>query len=373
MRLALVSSALPPKLDGIGDYTARLAEELSRDHRVTILCGQTEAEAVAGCDVRHVFDASRPSSTLGLTEAVREANVSWVVIQYCPFSYGRWGLNPFLPLSVKRIKRTLCSPKVAITVHEPMAWPINWKLRTMNLWQGPQLRHLCRHADVVFTVVQRWAGRYKAWFGDKPIHHLPVGSNVPSVPISKKEARERLRLRDNTLLLTVFGQGHHSQTWDLAKAAARQLKSSGQDVAVLHLGPGKDYAESLFKDLLWRSDGVLPAEELSRRLAATDVFLAPFADGISTRRTTAMAALQHGLPVVSTRGDATDEVFLNADGQAMILTPADEPAAFANAVADVACDASKRGALAASAKSLYETCFSWSVIASRLVAVLQSS
>ena len=57
-----------------------------------------------------------------------------------------------------------------------------------------------------------------------------------------------------------------------------------------------------------------PADEVSRRLSAADLNLSAFIDGVSTRRGSLMAALQHGVASVGTRGYLTDQMLLNEDG-----------------------------------------------------------
>jgi len=366
MRICLISAALPPALDGIGDYTANLAVELARRHCVTVLCGRSGADPVPGCEVGTAFDAARIRSVLALPDAIAGLGADWVVLQYCPFSYGRWGFNPYLILALRRLKRKSPGVRLAVTVHEPMAWPINWKLRTMNLWQGPQLHGLVRISDMVLLVVGVWRSQYARWLTRSPTSHLPVGSNIPRYPIERVDARERLAIGGGTTVLGIFGQGHHSQSWEFAAKAADGVLGATRDALVVHLGPGSERAKSLFGALPVRSDGFLPADEVSRRLSAVDVFLSPFADGVSTRRTTLMAALQHGLPTVGTSGDATDVVLSEADGRALVLTPAGDAAAFCDATVRLALDAGLRAEMGMEASHLYEREFAWPVIARRL-------
>src|SRR5207245_2001155 len=46
--------------------------------------------------------------------------------------------------------------------------------------------------------------------------------------------------------------------------------------------------------------GFLPAADVSRYLMAADLAVLPFADGATLRRTSLLAALAHGLPILST-------------------------------------------------------------------------
>ena len=109
---------------------------------------------------------------------------------------------------------------------------------------------------------------------------------------------------------------------------------------------------------------------MARHLAAADLFVAPFVDGVSTRRTTLMAALQHGLPVVGTDGRLTDDVLRRA-GDALTLVPADDPRRLAAAVRWLGGDADQRLARGAAGRELYEDSFDWPVISATLVAALR--
>ena len=56
-----------------------------------------------------------------------------------------------------------------------------------------------------------------------------------------------------------------------------------------------------------RSD--LPAAEVASHLAACDLLLQPYLDGVSSRRTSVMAGLALGKAIVTTHGPATEKVW----------------------------------------------------------------
>ena len=82
--------------------------------------------------------------------------------------------------------------------------------------------------------------------------------------------------------------------------------------------------------------GALSAEDISSHIHACDVMLQPYPDGVSTRRTSAMAALAHDRALVTTSGVLT-EAFWGLDHTA-ILVPAADPAPLASAVAALLAD-----------------------------------
>jgi hypothetical protein len=51
------------------------------------------------------------------------------------------------------------------------------------------------------------------------------------------------------------------------------------------------------------------SDELARHVAACDVLLQPFPDGVSSRRTSVMAGMKLRVPVVTTRGRLTEPLW----------------------------------------------------------------
>jgi glycosyltransferase involved in cell wall biosynthesis len=101
--------------------------------------------------------------------------------------------------------------------------------------------------------------------------------------------------------------------------------------------------------------GPLTGEQLSVHIRACDVMLQPFSDGVSTRRTSAMAALAHERPLVTTTGALT-EAFWAVD-RAVVMVPVDDAAGLAAAVVALLNDPIDRAALASRALALYRNRF----------------
>ena len=119
MKIHMISAALPPRLDGIGDHSAHLAAELARSSDVAVLTGAPAPDPIPGVRVRTAFAADDPASVWGLACPVAQDRPDWVLLQYNPFSYGRWGWNPHLPRVMRRIKRDAPGTRLALMVHEP--------------------------------------------------------------------------------------------------------------------------------------------------------------------------------------------------------------------------------------------------------------
>jgi glycosyltransferase involved in cell wall biosynthesis len=114
-----------------------------------------------------------------------------------------------------------------------------------------------------------------------------------------------------------------------------------------------------------RCTGYLSPEDVSAWLASSDLLLAPFDEGVSTRRGSVVAALAHRLPVISTRGTATDGAVFEHGGIA--LADAADHAGFIAAVERLVASEEAREAMRTPAAALYEREFTWPRIAERIM------
>jgi glycosyltransferase involved in cell wall biosynthesis len=332
----------PEEIDAIDEYSRRIAAGLR----------------ARGMDVR--YEAGGLSWSLA-----RPTPVAWVMLEYNPFRFGRWGFAPRLLGDAVRLRRLAGIP-LAIMVHEAYVPMTDWRTALMGLWQRAQLNVLIRLADRVMASTEALARE----LGHGAIH-VPVAANVTPVGISPEVARNALGL-ERQLVLALFGRAHPSRALDYAEAAiAAVAEAHGTDrLAVLNLGadtppirvpPGVEL----------RSPGKQPADDLSVAMTACDLVLLPFTDGTSTRRTTLMAALAHERPVLGLRGPKTDSVLIRAH-DAIVLTPLGDRHAFARAAVELAADRTRLRARGAAARRLYESEFAWPVIAARVSAELEA-
>jgi glycosyltransferase involved in cell wall biosynthesis len=255
-------------------------------------------------------------------------------------------------------------------VHEKYVQMINWRRTLMGLWQRLQLLALRASADVVFVSIEAWTEDLESAWPVRPTRHLPVASNLPDMRAFRAAERERLGAREETIVLASFSGDHPTRLSGYLVSAANAVAESGREVIFLNLGQAPSRLVGLDPRIVVDAPGVLTTELLGRRLASADIFLAAFSDGVSTRRTTVMAALQHGVAVVGTDGLWTDSVLRQSAGS-LHLTPASDRELFSKAVASLACDSRQRVALGQAGRSLYIQSFDWPVIARLLIDQLE--
>ncbi len=316
--------------------------------------------------VRAMCAAGSPACyiTEGLSSVdFRGIDPLWVLLQYNPFSYGRWGIAPRLVRDVIVLRRRT-GALFALTVHESWVGMNGWRSTLMGAYQRVQLRSLLRMADAV--IVTRVA---LADVLGKGTVHVPVASNVTPISTTVRSARDRLGIADE-LVVALFGKGHPSRALDHAEAAIAALaaKRGPRRIRVLNLGVGAPALDVTPAVDVW-APGALSADELSLHLWASDLFLLPLTDGVSTGRTTLMAALAHGLPVLGLRGPSTDTVLINHP-EALTLTRVGDQRAFARAAVELAGDLGRLRATGEAARHLYTSHFDWPVVANRVISAL---
>ncbi len=97
-------------------------------------------------------------------------------------------------------------------------------------------------------------------------------------------------------------------------------------------------------------------ERLSRDLQSCDLLVQPYTDGVSTRRGTLMAALAHGLPVVTTTGPLSEPFWKNSES--VVATSPDDRASISRIILELARQPERRMRLGLSARQMYEARFS---------------
>jgi glycosyltransferase involved in cell wall biosynthesis len=257
-------------------------------------------------------------------------------------------------------------PRIAVMVHEPYVPMTTWRSVLMGLWQRLQLRLVTGAADRVFCSTERFAEELAARHYSRRVHHLPVGSTVPDMRPFRVAERERLGVPDDGLIVAMLGTGHPSRLAGHLEGAVNAISTHRDGLTVLNLGDGAPALRGLNSDVSIHAPGRQPADALARQVACADLFLAPFVDGVSTRRTSVMAALQHAVPVVGTHGSITDDMLRRAD--ALCLVPAERADRFADAAVELALDPDRRRALGSAGRRLYEQCLDWPIIARSLAA-----
>lgn len=375
--IVLITAKAPPQPDGIGDYTARLAETLAAlDYPVSVWTSSDHSVApIPGVVVEQPFSLHRRRGVTGIVRSLeaaaeRDRLPEAVVLQFNQFSWGRWGLNPVLPHICKQIKRRWPSITLAVMFHEKVVPPNGWKLRLMRQWQLRQYAALADVSDVRFFSIEKWADAERRRRPERCVNdtlHLPVGSNVPAGAESAARPRAELGIAEDAFVLGSFGSLNPSRLTEWIGAAARRVSTATQGRAVLlHVGSGGEHYRSVCGDVPVIAPGRLPAIDAAGCFPLMDLFLAPFSDGVSTRRGSLMAALAHGVPFATTLGPLSDSLWRDHFAARAAVAVSDGPECYAELVCRLATDLAARREIGRRAQELYEQQFCWPYVARRL-------
>ncbi len=190
-----------------------------------------------------------------------------------------------------------------------------------------------RSAERIFVSTPAWArftGEF--WYGKKTATWLPVPSTIGErVDLLQVQSKRRALVAPQETLIGHFGTyGGYSR--DVLQSIMAGLLKGNELRRLLLLGRGsKSFMHDLKKLEGTLSDRViafdnLQAEEVCTHLAACDLMVQPYKDGITTRRTSSMAALALGVPVVTNSGRLTEPLWQECGSVA--LTKDASPAAF---------------------------------------------
>lgn len=363
----MLTGEYPPQPGGVSDYARLVARGLGESgdvvHVWTTPCsGETPGEV--GVEVHRLPDHFGPRSLAVLHQSLkRAARPRRILVQYVPHAFGWKALNLPFCLWLRSRKR---KDSIWVMFHE-VHFPVSRQQSTAHHLLGEMTRLMAslvaRAAERLFVSIPAWEVMLNPLMPrPAPVMWLPVPSVIPRIEDAASRAALRARYAPSSdgFIIGHFGTYALHITKNLRPLLPLLLTEHRERVALL-LGRGgealRDELHSLYPELTDRiyATGALSAEDLSRHLSACDVMVQPFTDGVSTRRTSVMAALAHGLPIVTTSGPLT-ESFWDENG-AVLLAPAEDLQAQAQATERLLANPEQRSRLSCAALKLYDERF----------------
>ena len=428
MKVCLITGEFPPMQGGVGDFTYELGKALAElgveVSVITSVKGLGTRDKGSGTRDKGsglplvtghlslflIIERWDWTCWRDITRLLNEIRPDVVNIQYQTAAYGMHPAINLLPLRlgsrftfhVSRFtfhKRTSRSskdhPLTIVTFHDlkvpylfPKAGPLRW---------GVNLA-LARWSDAVIVTNAEDCARLSTYPFIRSLSLIPIGSNIrPEAPADyDREAwRARWGVGPDDTLLSYFGflneskgaetlvhalgrlvRGYDAQSasnlqpptsnLQLMMVGSKVGSSDPTNVAYLKKVEGLIEELGLTNMVLWT--GYTPQPEVSANLLASDICVLPYRDGASFRRGSFMAALAHGLPIVSTRPRV--DVPELRHGENILLVPPDAPLALAEAIARLAGDANLRRRLGEGAARLAQE-FTWDKIAEKTKALYE--
>jgi glycosyltransferase involved in cell wall biosynthesis len=283
--------------------------------------------------------------------------------------YGHGGVNSQLPSFMGWLNRL--GRRQVVIAHE-VAADYSWHPgRFWFAWNHRrQWKKILRYADAIPISTSRWVEEWSAKRPDaaKKFFTLPSPSSIPRDPTLTEADRIRWRkehrLPENAKIIAYFGTYSPAKGIPWVIDGWRYSLRANQPVAFVLIGAAPELPLSSDLRALYRSLGYVKPQEVSRALHAADVVALPFTDGVSERRTTLMAALDHGVAVATTTGHNTGTALQKADWIAHV--GAEDRNGYIRLMQELVHMDEKRAVIAAAGKVHHDREFAWPVVVQRL-------
>jgi glycosyltransferase involved in cell wall biosynthesis len=415
INVTFLTGEYPPMQGGIADHTAYLAHHLTAVGAASsILTSRRWLEADTESPALFAHSGARQPLIFPLLPgwgrhawpAIRRYLETYqpdiLHLQYQAAAFDLAGWINWLPWYLKRRKgRT----RVVTTFHDlrvpyifPKAGPFRWQ----------SMLALARHSDAVictnredlYTLAKQLSVTSVQLPGDNlqslvpnpqsPLLSLiPLGSNVepqPPADFDRQAWRGKYQADPETLLLAYFGFMNESKGGEELIEALALLRQRGLDARLLLIGGDVGHADPTNVAYAQKVQALIEQHQLgafvhrtgyvdlaavSANLLAADAVVMPYRDGVSFRRTTLIAALRHGCPVVSTFPADPALIPEIRSGENMLLVPPRQAEALAQTLSSLATDTALRQRLASGAKTLGDL-FEWESIAGQTVALYRA-
>ncbi|HWZ46203.1 MAG TPA: glycosyltransferase family 4 protein [Candidatus Saccharimonadales bacterium] len=365
MRWAIITGEYPPQPGGVSDYTRMVARALAAAGdgvHIWTTVGSGETQDDPGVFVHRLRAGFGVSGLASLGAELDSLPRPYrILVQYLPHAFGWKAMN--LPFCLWLWTRRRAP--VWVMFHEvvfPLHWPQPFRQIVLGLVTRLMAAVTVQSAERIFISTAAWERFLRPFAAaDKPIMWLPVPSNVNGEtdlrvvrPLRKGPAMPE------EILIGHFGTyGTHSR--NMLQCVIPRLLAKDPNRRVLLLGRGsRKFREDLVKleplirDQVVALDGT-SAGEVNARLSACDLVLQPYPDGITTRRSSSMAALALGVPIVTNQGALSEPLW--RESGAVALAQDHSPDAFVLAVDELLCSPDKRAELLHRSVSLYSSRF----------------
>ncbi len=377
MKVLMVSGEFPPMVGGVGDYTACLASalhDLGVQVSVVTSAQSRPSEGAFSFPVIARVPDWNFRSWGSIRRNVERHAPDIVHIQYQAAAYRLHPAANLLPI-VLRVARA--GVRSVVTFHDlkvPFIFPKAGPLRERAV------RLMARSSDGVICTDEADLATVSHWGLRPPAHLIPIGSNIPVAQTGERTVSASDPDAQQTLQIGYFGLLNSSKGIDVLLRGYRIVRQRGLSVTLTMIGANlgdsdptnvayarriKGQISELDIDGSVRWTGQLSPEDTSRALQSLDACVLPYEDGASFRRGTLMAALAHGLPIITTRPSrrpAGEASRCLSDRENCLLVPPGDVGALAEAIQELANSPSLRERLARGARDLSKQ-FTWERIA----------
>lgn len=376
-RILLISGSFPPLKDGVGDYSCLLSRWLADEDpgwEVHVLTSRGCWGSSSGR--ARIHPVIRGWGWLGLPDIIRWVGAiapDIVHVQYPALGYARHLMPTFLP-AILRLRGRY---RVTATFHGFGLYTFLGKTRLSITALGchavvPVSDHIRSAACSFYRGFRIFNGNIRRM---KDAIYVASSIEPPAraATVGKSEVRRSWGIKPGELAIAYFGFINQGKGFDDLLRAVAMCRDQGlacRLICITELEPERDGLHrrigSLIDELrladLTFFTGYLERKMVAGHLMAADFAALPFNYGASTKRSSLLASLACGLPVITTSDPGLPPFF--ADGHNIILVPRGNPEALAAAILRLAEDRALRLRLGQGAAELSRR-FNWRDIARR--------
>ncbi|HLH05690.1 MAG TPA: glycosyltransferase family 4 protein [Terriglobales bacterium] len=333
----LITCEYPPQVGGVSDYGEQLSAALRQSGDAVHVWAPGNS-GTADTNLHRALGTFDSKSLAVCDQLLNQyASPRVLLLQWVPHGYGQRSMNlGFCRWLERRVR--IHGDALQIMVHEPFLEFRGLRQSVAAAVHRLMVKTLLGAADRVWLSIPAWKPMLHPFApADLQMEWLPIPSTIPNCS-SREEAR-LLHEKFASGALLIGHLGTYSQSirsmldpivTEILKRYSTQrfllLGSGGEELRAELIANNPDLSGRLF------ATGHLSREALSAHLAACDLLIQPYPDGASSRRTSLMAGIAHGIPVVTTLGHLSEPLWLETAAVAMA------PAADVMALTKLACN-----------------------------------
>lgn len=358
----IITCEYPPQIGGVADYTALLSRELrSAGDEVHVWAPGAEKALSDSAALHRVlgrFDSTSLASADRLLDVYPGPRT--LMVQWVPHGYGSRSMNVgFCRWLARRVRRH--GDRLQLMVHEPFLEFRGLRQSAVAAVHRWMISAILGASERVWLSIPAWEPLLRPYApANLPMDWLPIPSTITTFANQGSGSEVRQRLGNPKILVGHLGTYSPIIRKMLAPVLLELLPSTPElSVVLLGANGEADRRELLSKspELANRvvATGYLPDAELSTYLGACDLLIQPFPDGASSRRTSLMAGISHGVAVVTTSGHLSESLWKQSN--AVAIVPASDPQALQNVARSLVDSPEERARLGAAGVELYRNNF----------------
>ncbi len=376
MKILAIVDRIENGKDGVGDFTQQMIDFYEEKIQWIVVTKKNENNAGITIPTRNERDCFWVdnwglNSYSTLKKIIREKKPDWLFIQYVPFSFNKKGIPFFwigilLLLRIKKVKTSIFFHEVAVDPYQQ-----SFKLFLLGIsqrWIGKLMALL---ANCNFTSNRI----YKQLLLPASSTVIPIPSNFEKVYRSLSQMPIEQVVSDEKINIVSFTNRCSIALLD----AFYYLYSIGFTSLQLHLVGKADkyHKEVLQKHIAQKSltdkvtilpdtDAAILLAEMSRATIYIQIenVNTKGQGGASSKSGIMATALMLGLPIITTKGNLTDETYFK--NKETVFFAEQHSDSIASAIIEVLNDKMLRENMSANSRNTYNSFFSWSILTEKI-------